>query len=279
MLGGITAVGGASVVYAFLVDSVPAISPSEVGTLLWGSYAFAATFLAGIAAVAVGLWLYIRSAAQALAGSSTIPLKPGSLVSYLLSTRRYRRYFSISAVLYGLLYTFATSMIVYQPTVNFVQAYNATFPSAFISVCCGPPLSIPTATAYLANHVGLFLVPLDVLLLLVVAPLVGLNVAFAMFARDSSAGGASKYGLGGLGAVVGLFTGCPACAGLFLAGSIGGTGAVAFASLLSYYQPEFIAASLPALLLTLYLVSRSLSRAFRSGCPIPRQAKESTPSV
>ncbi|MDG6949422.1 MAG: hypothetical protein JRM77_06210 [Nitrososphaerota archaeon] len=277
VLGGIGAVGCASVVYAILVDSIPVISPALIESLLWESYAFAVIFIAGVMAVLIGLGGYVHSTGRRLAGSSTIQLTPGSFIPYLLTTRRYRRFFSISTVLYGALYAFATSMIVYQPTVNFIQAYNATFPDRFVSVCCGPPLAIPTVTAYLMNHVGLFIVPLDVLLLLIVAPLVGLNVAFAVFARDSSAGGASKYGLGGLGAVVGLFTGCPACAGIFLAGSIGGTGAVAFASVLSYYQPEFIAATLPALLLTLYLVSHSLTRAYNGRCPIPQRARDDVP--
>ncbi|MDG6937874.1 MAG: hypothetical protein JRM79_05095 [Nitrososphaerota archaeon] len=273
VLSGAGAVGGVSVAYALAVDRLPAVSPTEVKSLLLGSYVFTGAFLAGVLAIVVGLGLYVHNQARGLTGASSIPIAPGSFIPYLLSTKRYRRYFSVSTVLYGALYAFATSMIVYQPTVNFVQAYHATFPSVGVSLCCGPPLSIPTVTAYLMNHVGLYIVPLDVLLLLMVAPLVGLNVAFAVFARDASAGGASKYGLGGVGAVVGLFTGCPACAGLFLAGSLGGTGAVAFASLLSYYQPEFIAASLPALLLTLYLVSRSLARAYSGGCPIPQRAR------
>ena len=269
VLSGAGAVVGASAIYALVVDSLPAVSPTEVQSLVLGSYVFTGAFLAGVLAIVAGLGLYVHSQARGLAGASSVSIAPGSFIPYLLSTKRYRRYFSVSTILYGVLYAFATSMIVYQPTVNFAQAYNATFPSAFVSVCCGPPLSIPTITAYLMNHVGLYIVPLDIVLLLTVAPLVGLNVAFAIFARDTNSMGGSKYGLGGVGAVVGLFTGCPACAGLFLAGSLGGTGAVAFASLLSYYQPEFIAASIPALLLTLYLVSRSLVRAYSGGCPIP----------
>ncbi|MDG6942331.1 MAG: hypothetical protein JRN34_05350 [Nitrososphaerota archaeon] len=276
VLSGAGAVGGVAAVYAFVVDGLPVMSPTEVKSMLLGSYAFAAVFLAGLLLIGIGLGLYVRDQARGLVGVSSIPVTPSFFIPYLLSTKRYRRYFLASTILYGVLYAFVTSMVVYQPTVNFAQVYNATFPSAFVSVCCGPPLSVPTVTAYLMNHVGLYIVPFDVLLLFTVAPLVGLNVAFAAFARDAGAGGASKYGLGGIGAMVGLFTGCPACAGLFLAGSIGGTGAVAFASLVSYYQPEFIAASLPALLLTLYLVSRSLARAYSGGCPIPRQA-ERTP--
>jgi hypothetical protein len=71
-----------------------------------------------------------------------------------------------------------------------------------------------------------------------------------------------------LGALVGLFTGCPTCAGLFFANAIGGTGAVSFATLLGYYQPVFIALSIPVLIVTPYLISRSLSKVIKEGCVV-----------
>jgi hypothetical protein len=66
--------------------------------------------------------------------------------------------------------------------------------------------------------------------------------------------------------VVGLFTGCPTCAGLFFANFVGGASAVSFAALLSYYQPVFIALSVPVLVATPYLISRSLSKVVKDGC-------------
>lgn len=69
-----------------------------------------------------------------------------------------------------------------------------------------------------------------------------------------------------MGAIVGLFTGCPTCAGVFFAYVLGGSGAVSFAALLAYYQPVFILLSIPVLLVTPYLVSRSLAKVFREGC-------------
>lgn len=70
----------------------------------------------------------------------------------------------------------------------------------------------------------------------------------------------------GIGAVVGLVTGCPTCAGLFFGGLLGGVGAVSFATLLADYQPAFIAISIPVMVATLYLISRSLSKVFKDGC-------------
>ncbi len=65
---------------------------------------------------------------------------------------------------------------------------------------------------------------------------------------------------------MGLFTGCPTCAGLFFANFLAGTGAVGFATILGYYQPAFILLSIPVLVAAPYLTSRSLSRVYREGC-------------
>jgi hypothetical protein len=71
---------------------------------------------------------------------------------------------------------------------------------------------------------------------------------------------------------VGLFTGCPTCAGLFFANVLGGAGAVTLATGLASYQPLFILVSLPVLAVTPYLTARSLSKVFREGCVLVRQA-------
>lgn len=259
-------------VYSYALWSAGAMTPGLSVSLVTASYVFMAALAVGIGLVLYGLKRHVSARAAAIRRGPTVPPTVGSLTSYLLSLKRYRRVFLASAVAYGVLYALATSMIVYQPTVDFAQVYRTALPALQVYPCCGAPLTVPTMTFYLANHLGLYLTPLDLLLLFTVAPLVGLNVALAAFARDNRTGGASKYWLGGLGASVGLFTGCPACAGLFLAGSIGGGGAVAFASLLSYYQPEFIAATLPVLILTLYFVSRSLAQRFGEGCPVEPSA-------
>jgi hypothetical protein len=200
------------------------------------------------------------------------PISPGWIVPYVLSVGRYRRYFLASALLYGLFYAVITSMVVYQPTVDFAQAYGVQVPSVQVTPLRAAPLFTPVVTVYLVNHVGILLIPLTVLLLVATSVLVGLNFALAGFGFDSRARGAGRGWVGGIGALVGLFTGCPTCAGLFFANFLGGAGAVSFATLLGYYQPAFILLGIPVLLASPYLTSRSLSKVFRDGCVYLKEA-------
>jgi len=227
-------------------------------------YLLILTLTVGIAILDLRRILYRRI--RVLRDEGFAKLTPGWLVPYVLASKRYRRYFVVTAVFYGLFYAIITSMIVYQPTIDFRQYYGAAVPSAIVTPCCGAPLFAPVVTVYLVNHLGLLLIPLTLLLLLSISTLVGLNSALAVFAFDNRAKSSGKVWLGGVGAIVGLFTGCPTCAGLFFANVLGGAGAVSFATLLAYYQPVFILLGVPVLVGTLYLTSRSLSKVFRDGC-------------
>jgi hypothetical protein len=230
--------------------------------------------LVGGALVVLGVRGFLAHRIAQMNAKGVAPLSPGWIIPYVLSQRRYKRYFAASTLLYGLFYAFVTSIIVYQPTVDFVQAYRAVFPSVLVGPCCGPPLYTPVVTVYLVNHLGLLVIPLTVMLLVVVSVLVGLNFALASFAYSNRVRGSGRGWLGGLGAAVGLFTGCPTCAGLFFANIVGGAGAVSFAALLSYYQPVFIALTIPVLLGTPFLISRSLSKVIKDGCVIIDATKD-----
>lgn len=253
-----------TVLYSFTQMSI--VTPERAEQLVRLAYVYLAVLLSGFAIVALDLRRLLDSKVDQITRTGKVPLLPRWLIPYILSLKKYRRFFAVSTLLYGVLFAVVTSMVVYQPTVDFVKAYSATFPSIVVSTCCGSPMSIPVVTVYVVNHFGLLLVPSTLLLLLIVAPLVGVNVVLAAFAYDSRAPGASRYWLGGLGGAVGLFTGCPTCAGFFLASVIGGSGAVSLAMLLAYYQPGIIAASIPLMTATLYLVSRRLSKVFTNGC-------------
>ncbi len=244
------------------------VTPERAVYFGWVAEAYIMILFAAVALVALDLWRMLGNRVRAARQQGFAPLSPGWLVPYVLSVKRYRRYFAASAILYGVFYAVITSMVVYQPTVDFHQAYGAAIPSAIVTPCCGAPLFAPIVTVYLVNHLGLLLIPLTVLLLLTISILVGLNFALAAFAFDSRVKGAGRGWLGGLGAVVGLFTGCPTCAGLFFANILGGAGAVSFATVLADYQPAFVAISIPVLVATPYLISRSLSKVFRDGCVV-----------
>ena len=256
----------ATLVYSYLLTALAIPTPEAVANLIPAAEVYFVAIL-----VCVGLVLFdakgvLSERITAIGSRGVAPLSPSWIIPHVLSVRRYRRIFVATTLLYGAFYAVITSMVVYQPTVDFVQAYGAPIPSVQVTPVPATPLFTPVVTVYVANHLGLLLIPLTVLLLVTTSLLVGLNFALAGFAFDSRAKGTGRGWVGGIGAVVGLFTGCPTCAGLFFANFLGGAGAVSFATLLGCYQPAFILLSIPVLLAAPYLTSRSLSKVFREGC-------------
>jgi len=262
--------GLGTALYAYEQGFMSFVTPERAAYFQLLAEIYLLTFGFGFAMLAADFLYIFRRKAAALQSQGFVPLSPSWLLPYILSIRKYRWYFASFALAYGILYSVVTSMVVYQPTIDFAQAYGATFPSAIIAPCCGPPLFTPIVTVYLVNHLGLLLIPLTSLLLVLISILVGLNSTLVIFAFDNRTRGVGRGWLGGLGAAVGLFTGCPTCAGLFFANVVGGSGAVGFAAALAYYQPVFIVLSIPILIATLFLVSKSLSKVFNQGCVILR---------
>ncbi len=254
--------------YSYEIAAMSVPTPSSVASLVPVAELYFLVVLVGVVLVIYEVRHDIATRAAAIGTKGLAPLSPGWIIPYVLSIRKYRWYFAVSALAYGVFYAVITSMIVYQPTVDFASAYGASTPSAVVTPVAAAPFFSPVITVYLANHLGLLLVPLTVLLLIITSVLVGLNFAVAGFALDSRARGAGRGWVAGVGAIVGLFTGCPTCAGLFFANFLGGTGAVYFATVLGYYQPAFILMSVPVLLLAPYLTSRSLAKVFRDGCVV-----------
>ena len=255
-----------TLVYSYELLTVRIPTPGAMSGLNAVAGMYFALILLSIGLVTYDVWRTFRLRAAAEKSKGVVPISPAWMIPYVLSEKKYRRYFVVSSLLYGIFYAMITSMIVYQPAVDFVHAYGVAIPSVVVVPVFTPPPSSPVVTVYLADHFGLLLIPLTIVLLVATSLLVGLNFALAGFAFGSRAKGLGRGWMGGLGAVVGLFTGCPTCAGLFFANFLGGTGAVSFATLLGYYQPAFILLSIPVLLVAPYLTSRSLSRVFREGC-------------
>lgn len=192
-----------------------------------------------------------------------------AILADIVSSRRLLRIGIIAAALYGILYAFGSGTIVFQPTVDF----GVAAPTVLYGTCCGSLGTIPELVIYVApvQHVAMQVVPLSLLLLLTVPPLVGLNVMVTLRALGNSAYRVAGRWLLASGAVVGLFTACPTCAGLFIADSLGGLGAVSLAVTLATYQFVFIGVSIPVLLLSPYLTALSMKRSFDAGCAVPQR--------
>ncbi len=265
---GISTVVSASVYYYYAQGFMNYVTLERASTFRLLAYSYLLILLLGVLLVAFSSYGLLNKRKDSIKRLESISLSVGVLIPYLLSQRIYFWLFISSSLLYGLFYSVVTSIIVYQPEVNFSEAYLAKIPSAVVTPCCGPPLYAPITTVYLTEHLGLLLIPLSLILLLIVSILVGLNVILTSFAYRNRLKKGGKGLFGGLGAIVGLFTGCPTCAGIFLVNIVGGAGTTAFAALLSYYQPLFIGVSIPVLLVTPFLISRSLSKVYREGCII-----------
>jgi hypothetical protein len=234
------------------------------------AYAYLAVLFVGTLTFVTGVLVHLSRKGRQLAGQGKVPLSPGSVVPYLLSQRRYRMALALTAAPYGILYSFLTSIVVYRPDVDFSSFPGLAIPSIQPVQLAGAPLYVPELTLFLAQHLALVVIPLTVLMMVAVSVLVGVNLSITLFAYDNRAKGGGRSLGGQLGAVVGLFTGCPTCAGIYLFSVFGGSGAASLAVTLGLLQPVFILLCIPLLLATPYLTSRNLAKVFREGCIILR---------
>jgi len=225
-----------------------------------------------VSAALIGLGLirvYWRGSARSEPEPDRSPL---GLVGDVVSSKTAKKVAILGGLAYAAFYLVASSIVVYQPTVDFSAAYGVTAPTWNIAACCGSYGSIPMVILYVLPqlHLGMQIIPLDIILALVIPILVGINAAVAYSAMRNRPTGAGLGWFGALGASVGLFTSCPTCAGLFLASSLGGLGATSLAISLAPFQAAFIVVALPVLAITPVLTAGSVRRTIQSGCK-PRE--------
>ena len=182
----------------------------------------------------------------------------GGILSIIASTtlnKKSRKIFLLTFVGYGIFFSLTSGMLVYQPEVVFSYHYNVVVPSAHLTPCCGDPGYMPKITVYLTEHVGLQIIPINLVLQLIVSYLVGLNTALAAIAFYLFRKGG---GLSSVGATAGLFIACPTCVGAFSSIFIGTSGAIAFTVAITQLQTLFILITIPILLTTPFIMARKL---------------------
>ena len=267
-VGSLLVIAVVAAVYAYLAPESIVPSPQLATYLAPPAFLYLAILGVGILAALVDLGRYSRRKASVMMRGGMVPLSPSAIGPYVMAQSRYRRAFVASALLYGILYSFLTSIVVYRSDISFASFPGLQIPSVQPDQLVGIPMYVPEVTVFLTNHVALVLIPLTLILMVTISVLVGFNVALAAFAYDNRVKGRGGWWGGRLAAIVGLFTGCPTCAGLYFFSLLGGSGAVSFAVALSYYQPLFVILSVPVLLGTPFLISRALSRQFKEGCVV-----------
>lgn len=179
----------------------------------------------------------------------------------------------LSAVPYAIFFAFLDGILIYQPGLDFSVVYAVNGPTWHVVTCCGFPGYIPVGLLYLpAQHLGMQLIPLSILIMTLVSLLVGLNVSLLYKAfrqlRTQRTGVTGKRGIvtSIFGLFLGLFTGCPTCAAAFFLSMIAGTGSTVFSFVVAKYQPLIVALTIPMLLASIYWQAKSI-RTLLEGCP------------
>jgi len=168
-----------------------------------------------------------------------------------------RKIFVATFIAYGMFFSLTAGLIVYQPDVIFSHHYDAVVPSAHMNACCGEPGYMPTIIVYITEHIGLQIIPINLVLVVVVSYLVGLNTALAIKAISITK---RSGGLTSIGATTGLFIACPTCVSTFFAIFIGSSSAVTFTVILTQLQTLFVGITIPILLLTPILIAKKMQK-------------------
>ncbi len=178
-----------------------------------------------------------------------------SIIALSTSNPRSKKIFVITLILYGIFFSLTSGTLVYQPEVIFSYHYGATVPSAQIVPCCDEPGYSPKILVYLTEHIGLQIIPINLVLQLIVSYLVAVNVSLAVVAISYTKKGS---GFSSIGAATGLFIACPTCVGSFLAIFVGTASGIALTIALVQLQTLLISISIPILLVTPIIIARKL---------------------
>ena len=228
------------------------ITPDAFDSIQRIAYGFYIILLACFGAIAYGLYIFHKG---------KVERKEKDLFAIIAITTwnpKSRKIFLATFVCYGIFFSLVSGTLVYQPEVDFSVHYGAEIPSGFVAPCCDGPGYMPKVIIYLTEHVGLQIIPINLVLQIIVSYLVGLNTsiavsAFAISKKDRS--------VSTIGAATGLFIACPTCAGTFLSIFIGTASGIALTVALTQLQTLFIAIAIPILLITPFIMAKKLRNA------------------
>ena len=180
-----------------------------------------------------------------------------SIIARATCSSKSRKIFFVTFVAYGMFFSLTSGLIIYQPEIVFSYHYDAVVPSAHINTCCRDPGYMPEIIVYITEHIGLQIIPINLVLVIAVAYLVGLNTALAVGAFSITKKSGS---LSGVGATTGLFIACPTCVSTFFAIFVGSSSIVTFTVLLTQLQTLFIGITIPLLLIAPLIIARKIQR-------------------
>ncbi len=229
------------------------LTPGAIDTIQRIAYGFYIIMIVSFGAIALGMYRYHREKVESKGRDLS------SIIALTTWNPKSRKIFVATFIGYGIFFSLVSGTLVYQPGVDFSYHYGAEIPSGFVAPCCDEkPGYMPQVIVYLTEHVGLNVIPINLVLQTTVSYLVGLNASIAVNAYAISRKG---RGASSVGAMTGLFIACPTCAGSFMSVFIGTASGIALSIALIELQTLFIAISIPILFVTPYLMAKKLRNA------------------
>ena len=184
-----------------------------------------------------------------------------SLIFYITAAfldNKYWKVMAIFAIIYGIFFGFLSQIFIYRYDISFSEQ-GITVPSVNVIPCCNMPGYVPMLTVFPTDHFLIMIIPINIILAVIVSVLVGFNISLTLYAfnLDKAQNTKRVSSVGSVGAISGLFVGCPTCAGslfsMLLGYSVGTTMAV-----LAPLQTLFILISIPSLILAPFLIGRGI---------------------
>jgi hypothetical protein len=234
-------------IYARLGNSE--ITPAALAALERLGIAFYIMLILALGAISYGLYKYHLQKAQAGQTDAF------SIIAQVTWNKKSRKIFLITSIGYGIFFALTSGILVYQPDVTFSKNYGVVVPSAQIAPCCGEIGYVPKFIFYITEHVGFYVIPINLILQIIVSYLVGLNTSIAANAFSILKKGT---GIGSVAAATGLFIACPTCAGTFLSLFVSASGAIAFTLAITQIQTVLIAITIPLLVCTPVIMAKKI---------------------
>ncbi len=250
---------GAIISYRLLLQTKSVVSIENIRSLQFTAYLFLGLSIVGLILAFGGMTTFIRGTPPRINSSWMNSFM--NALSSIIAGRRSVFVFSMASLLYGFFFAFVSGTFVFQPGSSFSQTYGVPVPSVAPVVCCGALGQMPQLTVYLTEQFGVLLIPVNLVLVFLLSWLFGLNSAIAYFAYQNRTAMPNSKWTAGLGALLGLFTACPTCAGVVLLTVLGLAGATAVSLNLSSLQSLFLATSIPILIGVPVISIRALSQA------------------
>lgn len=247
---GLAAISFLFVLYAHYISEPGSISPDAIDALYRIGYAFYALLIAAFGAIGFGLYRYHKAMAHTQRHNLV------AIIAHNTWNRRSRVIFVATFVVYGIFFSLSSGTLVYQNEVVFSYHYGVQVPSLEVIACCDLPGYMPKVLVYMTEHVGLQIIPLNLVLQIIVSYLVALNVSIAIRAISVSR---AKRSLSGIGAITGLFIACPTCVGSITSIFFGVASGITLSVALAHLQTSLIAVSIPVLLITPFLLAKRMT--------------------